>query len=563
MNRLSGKNADIAAHYEIVVVGSGYGGGIAASRMARAGRQVCVLERGRELQPGEYPNNPIDLIAHMQTDLPLAHVGSPSALVDLRYNPDINVVLGCGLGGTSLINSGASARPDPRVFQAPCWPAEIRAEAEFEHYYQLAEAMLKPVPYPEHAAPLAKLDALEKSAQTLGAPCYRIPVHTTFDALPGGVNHVGVPQQPCVGCGDCESGCNYGAKNTVLMNYLPDAAQHGAHIFSEIAVRSIARDGNGWKLNCRRLDGDAAGRAVEIRADIVILGAGSLGSTEILLRSAAGGLALSPALGTRFSGNGDMVGFSYNCDVEINSVGCGSAAPDPAHPPGPCVAGAVDARAGRPLDEGLMMECGGVPGAIGGWMPLILAGAAKLLGEDTDCGLRDALKEAARELQSKLGGPYVGAMRNTQTYITVAHDDSGGRMYLHDDRLRISWPGVGAQPHFARAAKFMRDATAALGGTFVANPTWNRLTNQQLLTGHPLGGCPMADDATRGAVDHRGQVYAGAQGTAVHDGLYVMDAAIIPRSLGVNPLLVICALAERAAAHLAAARGWPLRYEFL
>ncbi|MBL8482382.1 MAG: GMC family oxidoreductase [Rhodocyclaceae bacterium] len=562
MAKLSQHHAGLAGHYEVVVVGSGYGGGIAASRMARAGREVCVLERGRELQPGEYPNDPITLLAHTQTDLPLAHVGSPSALLDLRYNPDINVVVGCGLGGTSLINSGASARADPRVFQDPAWPAEIRAEAALERYYALAEAMLKPVPYPDQAPRLAKLDALERSAQALGAPFYRIPVHTTFEALPGGVNHVGVPQQPCVGCGDCESGCNYGAKNTVLMNYLPDAARHGARIYSEIAVRSLARDGHGWKLLCRRLDAGAPDRDIEIRADRVILGAGSLGSTEILLRSAAAGLALSPALGTRFSGNGDLIGFSYNCDVEVNSVGCGPFAPDPDHPPGPCVAGVVDARGGRALDEGLMMECGGVPGAIGGWMPLVLSAAAKLLGEDTDRGLRDALREATRALESKLGGPYVGAIRNTQTYITVAHDDSGGRMYLDADRLRIDWPGVGGQPHFARAAAMMRAATAALGGTFVANPTWNRLTNQQLLTGHPLGGCPMADDAARGVVDHRGRVYAGSSGSAVHEGLYVMDAAIIPRSLGVNPLLVICALAERACAHLAAAQGWPLGYEF-
>lgn len=119
MDRLSRPAGSIKAHYDVVVVGSGYGGAIAASRLARAGQEVCVLERGRELQPGEYPNTKLSLLRETQTDLPLAHLGSPTALFDLRYNEDINVVAGCGLGGTSLINSGASLRADPRIFEDP------------------------------------------------------------------------------------------------------------------------------------------------------------------------------------------------------------------------------------------------------------------------------------------------------------------------------------------------------------------------------------------------------------------------------------------------------------
>src|SRR5713226_925561 len=100
MTRLSAPIEGIQDRYSVVVVGSGYGGGIAASRMARAGQSVCVLERGREFQPGEYPNTEPAALGEMQFDSPPGHLGSRSGLYDFRLNPSMNVFLGCGLGGT-------------------------------------------------------------------------------------------------------------------------------------------------------------------------------------------------------------------------------------------------------------------------------------------------------------------------------------------------------------------------------------------------------------------------------------------------------------------------------
>ncbi|MCI0600196.1 MAG: GMC family oxidoreductase [Beijerinckiaceae bacterium] len=95
----------------------------------------------------------------------------------------------------------------------------------------------------------------------------------------------------------------------------------------------------------------------------------------------------------------------------------------------------------------------------------------------------------------------------------------------------------------------------------LSHPTWNELASQQLLTGHPLGGSPMAGDASAGVVNHKGQVYSSSSGTAVYRGLYVMDAAAIPRSLGANPLLTVCALAERSCHHLARDYGLTINYD--
>ena len=148
MPRLSSLIENLKPHYSVVIVGSGDGGAIAASRLARAGQQVCVLERGMELQPGEYPNTLPEVLAQTQVDTPGAFLGSRTGLYDIRVNDDINVFCGCGLGGTSLVNANVCLPAEPRVFDDPCWPAEFRADVagRLETGYQLARQMLGPTP---------------------------------------------------------------------------------------------------------------------------------------------------------------------------------------------------------------------------------------------------------------------------------------------------------------------------------------------------------------------------------------------------------------------------------
>ncbi len=557
MPRLASPVAQIKAHYDVLVIGSGYGGGIAASRLARAGRRVCVIERGREIRPGEYPRTETELLGEVQMDAPIKHFGSPSGLFDIRFNRDINVVVGCGLGGTSLINAAIALRPDPGLFTDPCWPAEIR-NASLEPWFARAEAMLRPAVYPDTYPRLHKPAALAQSARHLNEPCVPAPLLINFEEFADGVNHAGAVQGPCVGCGDCVSGCNYAAKNTVLMNYLPDAVRHGAEIYTGLSARRVERDGEHWQVHAAYTDAAGAASTLRLRADIVVLAAGALGSTEILLRSRQSGLTFSPALGSRFSGNGDTVGFAYNADVVVNGIGLGMHPTGTVEAVGPCSTALIDARAGRDPDLGAVMEDGAIPGAMATLLPAMLAAGAKLTGIDTDAGLRDRIEELARVVKSELLGAYAGATRNTLFLLVVGHDDASGRIVLEDDRPRIHWPDVGRQPHFARASEMMRRATEALGGTYIPNPVWNELTDHNLVTGHPLGGCPMAESADGGVVNHQGEVFRGA-GAAVHRGLYVMDGAVVPRSLGANPLLTISALAERCCDLLARNHGWTIR----
>ncbi|MEK7139436.1 MAG: GMC oxidoreductase, partial [Patescibacteria group bacterium] len=192
--------------------------------------------------------------------------------------------------------------------------------------------------------------------------------------------------------------------------------------------------------------------------------------------------------------------------------------------------------------DGMVIEEGSLPGALAKMLPAFLAGAAKASGDTIDSSFGDKLRQKARELESLARGAYHGAMQNTQTFLVMAHDDSNGTIELEDDRPRIRWPAVGTQKVFDRINKALSEATAPLGGTYVKNPMWADWLGNRLITVHPLGGCAMADRAEEGVVDHRGRVFSGTQGSEVYAGLLVGDGAIMPRSLGVNPLLTISAL---------------------
>ena len=113
----------------------------------------------------------------------------------------------------------------------------------------------------------------------------------------------------------------------------------------------------------------------------------------------------------------------------------------------------------------------------------------------------------------------------------------------------MSWPGVADLAVFERIGIQLKAATAATGGTYVRNPMSSTFLGNNLVTVHPLGGCAMGADSAKGVVNHKCQVFDGKGG--VHDGLYVCDGAVIPRSIGVNPLLTITALTERAMIHFA------------
>lgn len=556
MTTLSSPHYDLQSHYPAVVIGSGYGGAIAASRLSRAGQRVCLLEKGKEFQPGQYPDNELEILNNLQISGLAGYKGVRDGLYHVYFDKEISTFVGCGLGGTSLVNANVALRAEQRVFDDNCWPKELRDEVStrMEDWYKHAEAMLKPTPYPKDFPPLAKMQALEKSAASLQEEFYCPPINVNFK---DGINHVGVEQHACKLCGDCVSGCNYAAKNTLIMNYLPDAKNHGAVIFTQIAVQYLERIAERWVIYYQDFSSKNDSAQHFLTADLVILAAGTLGSTEILLRSKAAGLQLSDQVGQHFSGNGDVLAFNYNSTDPIHGVGFGSHSPEGRTPVGPCITGIIDMRNRKQLEDGVIIEEGSFPGGVATFLPKILALSAKWVGSNAN---KTSNLQNQSPIKNLLPGTYHEALLHTQVFLVMSHDNGEGRLLLDNNQLRISWPKVGEQPIFTKINDLLHKASQSIGGTFIPNPIWSATTEHTLVTVHPLGGCIMGDDTTSGAVNHKGQLFCNKTGDAVYESLYVCDGSIIPHSLGINPLLTISALAERCVAVLAKDRSWTINY---
>ena len=532
--RLSRSIAEAGGHYDAIVVGSGYGGGIAACRLARMGRRVAVLERGREVLPGEFPAKFPDLRREVRVTSSKGTFGADSAIYDVRLGADMHVLVGSGLGGGSLVNAGVALVPDPRVLADPVWPGQLRQDGLLAHGYAAAEAWLRPAADPmagEHTKYRALADASQRLDPALGERRVVAPrITVSFDA---GTSAGGVAQPACTRCGDCVGGCNVGAKTTVAATYLADAARHGAALFTGAKVDHVQRAGRDrWQVAVRDAAAADAAPPRMLTADVVVIAAGTLGSTEILLRSAERGLAVSERLGHRFSANGDIIAFGYDARSRINGIGIGQLAATGLDAVGASVSGQLELRDAGALAREVVVQEGSVPSALAPLLPALFVPNGRLIGA----------------LHSLVAGVYKGPFANLQTFFAVSHDSSGGRLELVDGMLRLAWPEARQETVYARLDAVLGGLVAAAGGAYAKNPMASVMGSEPA-TAHPLGGAVMAAERSAGVVDHRGRVFDAGPGrgqTDVHPGLYVIDGSIIPRSLGVNPLLTISALAERA-----------------
>jgi cholesterol oxidase len=534
--------------YDFVIIGSGYGGAITAARIASANLNpkpsVCILERGQEWEPGHFPETQQAVLDATRRD------GNPLGLYELLNYTDISVIKGSGLGGTSLINANVAIRPDREVFEQFHWPQEITYDS-LTGFYDAAVQTLGANPHPR-AAELAKVKALDRRAQELGISAKPLDIVVNFK--PAGNNAQNVFQQPCNDCGNCVTGCNVRAKNTLYMNYLPMAQQAGATILTQTKVEWLEKlPAGGWRIHGQHVVG-SSGTPFTMDAREIILAAGSLNSTEILLRSEMHGLKVSPALGTKFNGNGDFFGLAYNGDYETDVLGYRfqqtPAAAD-SHSPGPNIVGLVRYNGGLPEAQRIAIEDFSFPNAS---IDSVKAVFGLLRGQDTVTGNEDAQwQRLLRDLDpSGQAHDPDGAMNHTMLYLVMGQDNARGTILFEapwtepDGRIRVSWDKAGQQQIFTRMNEELRRHARALRANFISNPTWSMFNIGHLITAHPLGGCPIGDDYLQGAVDIYGRVFSGDG--SVHQGLHVMDGSVIPSALGVNPFLTISALTERFAA---------------
>jgi cholesterol oxidase len=511
-------------HYDVVVIGSGFGGSVVACRMAQAGASVLVLERGRPWPPGSFPRTPRQWRGALWAPRRGRH-----GLYEYHHFKGLDSITASGLGGGSLIYANVMLRKDPDTFAADGLPLE---PAELDAHYDTVHAMQRAEPYP-WADRTPKTRALLDAARIARLSAERPPLAVAFGERPGqpfddgSANLHGAPRETCRLCGACDVGCQYGAKHTVDFTYLTAAVDAGAHVRTCCEARALDREGDDWLVRYRQhlaaRDGhpehllDPVAQADrEVRADRVVLAAGTFGSTGLLLRNRAALPGLSPRLGRGFSGNGDLLLFLLDADRYL----------DPAT--GPVITASVrvpDAQS--PSGRGFLVQDAGAP-AFSEWLWQGLEAPGDLVRA---VRRRSAAEAFGTARASAAMAPLLG----------MGRDVPGGRMELRGGRLVLSWRGQASRAYFQGLEATARRLGQALGGRVV------RLGGPfaRLLSVHPLGGCAMGHSAQDGVVDSYGRVFGSER-------LYVCDGSILPGPVGVNPSMTIAALGERIAEELRA-----------
>jgi cholesterol oxidase len=559
--------------FDVVIVGSGFGGAVMAYELACRGLSVCVLERGKAYPPGSFPRSPLE-VARNFWDPSLGHHG----MFDLWSLKNLDAVVSSGLGGGSLIYANVLMRMPRAWFDGQHWPIPYH---ELEQDYKAVERRLGAVPFPATLAPsIRKLREFRDAARGAGyTELEPAPLAVTF-ADPardphavgyffddGNHNLHGLPRHTCRLCGECDVGCNQGSKNSLDLTYLSDALRCGATIRTRCEVRGIApvsRDPGGPRPYRYRVTYVSHGKAPEgvplqtygedaaphltpreIIADQLVLAAGSLGSTFLLLRSRAVFPGLSHALGTRFCGNGDRIVF-----LAPNRHGSRTAPASVERFLGPVITTIATRPGARESSQGRqhILEDGGYP-LLANWLfPLVNArhwitardGLFKAVRLLSELGRRPKRSDTGEELVRTLLNFY-SHVPELVPILAMGQDSPDGRLTLASGTenwadLEGDWRAAGESANYFAGLGQGLERLAAAARSKLRDWPLGRFNRE--ITVHPLGGCPMGHSAATGVVDGYGEVFE-------YPGFFIADGSVLPMPTGANPALTIAALSRR------------------
>jgi cholesterol oxidase len=497
-------------HYDVVVVGSGFGGSVSALRLAEKGYRVGVLEAGRRFDATTLPKTSWDLRNFLWA--PKLGLRGIQRITLLK---DVVVLSAAGVGGGSLVYANTLYRPPAGFFADPHWAGIT--EEELAPYYDLASRMLGVTTQPS----MTPADVvIRRVAEDMGVghTFRRTPVGVFFgtpgetvpDPYFGGA---GPDRTGCIECGDCMIGCRVGAKNRLDLNYLYLAERSGAVVHPETTVTRLS-DQDGWRVETTRGG---------FRADQVVLSAGALGTQRLLHAMRDTGVlpALSGRLGALTRTNSEALLGAQTARVPAQPFSRGVAITSSFHPDADTHIEPVRYGPGSNamgLLSTLLVDGGGrVPRPV------------RFLGQAVRHPVLLARSLSARRWSERTIIALV--MQSVDNSLTVRRTRSG--------RLTTG-PGHGpANPTWIPAGhEAVRRIADRIGG-FPGGSIGDIFDIP--MTAHILGGAVIGDSPQTGVIDPYHRVYG-------YPGLHVVDGSAIPANLGVNPSLTITAMAERAMA---------------
>lgn len=516
-----GPDGRVDTHYDVVIVGSGFGGSVSALRLTEKGYRVLVLEAGRRWTKETLPKTSWDVRNYIWA--PKLGMRGIQRMTLLK---DVMVLSGAGVGGGSLNYANTLYIPPTPFFEDPQWAHITDWESELAPHYDQAQRMLGVVQNP-HLTPAD--DAMRKVAARMGVEdtFHVTPVGVTFGTKPGErlpdpyFGGAGPERVGCNQCGACMTGCKIGAKNTLDTNYLYLAEANGAVIRPDTQVTAVRPNGTGYTVEAKPVG--KRGSALEFSADQVIFSAGTLGTQRLLHRMRDEGVLprISAKLGSLTRTNSEAI------------------------------LGAMTGNAKIDYSRGIAITSSWHPDAVTHIEPVRYGKGSNAMGMlatlMTDGGGRvprpikfvwEVIKHPIMFLRS------MSVRRWSERTVIVLV------MQTLDNSIRV----------FRKKGLFGEKLSSAQGHGG-KNPTWipvgneaTRLLAEELggfpggtlpeifnipMTAHIIGGAVIGSTPDEGVIDPYQRLFG-------HEGLHVADGSTLSANLGVNPSLSITAQAERA-----------------
>jgi cholesterol oxidase len=525
-------------HYDVLVIGSGFGGSVTALRLTEKGYTVGVLEAGARFEDGDYPTTNFNVKKYL-----FAPAAGCYGIQRIDMVKDCMIVAGAGVGGGSLVYANTLYEPLEAFYRDPSWSHITDWKSELAPYYDQAKRMLGVNEYP-YRTPAD--DVMEKVATDMG-------VGDTFHPTPVGV-FFGGPGQPggeqvadpyfggagperhtCLNCGECMTGCRHNAKNTLVKNYLYLAEQAGAVVHPLTTVtRVVPQDGGGYRIDARWTKAKLSRRTAvkTFTADQVVFSAAALGTQKLL---------------HKLKGEGDLPRISERLGVltRTNSE---------------AILGALAPDLSTDYTEGVAITSSWHPDEHTHIEPVrygrrhnFMALMQTVLADQKDDEAR--WRTWAKELWTQRAHAldlYDFKHWSERTVIALVMQTLDNSITTVRKKTPFGWVMSSKQGHgepnptyIPVAYEAVRRMAEVMGGTPGGN------VGEPLnapLTAHFIGGCTIGDSAETGVVDPYQRMYG-------HPGLHVVDGSAISANLGVNPSLTITAQAERAMAF------WPNKGE--